>query len=140
MPVHPAERKNQVSTCVTLYATGSLAVSLLLPATALQLYFSRLLLCCGLIPSRENSLLHGLTHVSQAFLAKEAGCIVAQLEIQRSDSAQPRHLGSKYDTSSSNELETPLLTVTDRLLIVATQIQPSLQVYHLPDLYCLFTL
>ena len=135
--VHPAERKNQVSTCVTSCMQPLLTGCLSTAPSDRPSAFSisrRLLLCCGFLP-QEKILLHGLTHVSQAFLAKEAGCIVAQLENTREvtllnlDTWAPNTTHLPLD-----EKETPLLTVTDRLLIVATQIQPTLQVYHLPDL------
>ena len=135
--VHPAERRNQVTTCVSSCMQPLLMDCLSTAPNDRPSAFSissRLLLCCGFLP-QEKILLHGHTHFSQAFLAKEAGCIVAQLDNTREITLL--NLDSWAPTTTNlplDEKETPLLTVTDRLLIAATQIKRSFQVYRLPDL------
>lgn len=134
--VHPAARGNHVTMCITACMQPLLLDCLSPPPdrpSAMSISH-RLLLCCGFIP-QEKIILHGRTHISQAFLSEEAGCIVGQLE----NTCEVTVLALDTYAPVTSPLpcqgnETPLLAVVGRLLVVARQAKQSLLVYKLPEL------
>ena len=134
---HPAARGNKVTLCVAA-CMQPLLQDCLSPVPrdrpSAGGISHRLLLCTGPLP-QDKMVLHGHTHISRAHLSREAGCIVAQLNNSRELTTLT--LGSWAPKTSFlplMEQETPLITVTGRLLVVATRMEQTLSVYRLPEL------
>ena len=134
---HPAARKNHVTLCVNACMQPLLQDCLSSSPSdrpSARSIAHRLLLCLGPVP-QDKVILHGHTHISQAHLSLEAGCIVAQLNSTRE--LTTLSLGSWAPHTSLlplKEEETPLITVNKRLLVVATHLEQTLRVFLLPEL------